>query len=301
MRSNYLKSNDEICLLAPARKISEAELLPAVQFIENQGFTVRYGEHLFAESNQFAGTDEERAADFQAALDDPNIKAIWCVRGGYGSVRIIDRLDFTTFCKRPKWICGFSDTTVFHSHLQARFQIPTIHSTMPVNAAADAPTFSNLKTLISALKGEDLRYEAPAHPLNRKGSATAPIVGGNLSILYALSGSTSDIDTSGKILLIEDLDEYLYHIDRMMMQLKRSGKLANLAGLVVGGMSDMHDNAIPFGSTALEIVAEHCRDFDFPIAFNFPVGHGYDNVAIRLGMNAQLTVTENVTQLVMEK
>ncbi len=289
----YLKPGDTIGIAAPARKISRAELAPTLALLERRGYKVVLPDNLFAECHQFAGTDGQRAADMQSLLDNPEVKAIFFARGGYGSVRIIDRLDFTAFLQAPKWLCGYSDMTVFHSHLQANYQIPTLHATMPVNITDETADSDNVRTLFEALEGRQLTYEVTAHPFNRSGSATAPVVGGNLSMLYSLLGSPSDIDTDGKILFIEDLDEYLYHIDRMMMNLKRNGKLERLAGLVIGGMSDMNDNTIPYGKTAEEIVAEHCAGYDYPVCFGFPAGHIARNLTLKLGMTAQLKVADN--------
>lgn len=289
----YLKPGDTIGIAAPARKISREELAPTLALLERRGYKVLLPENLFAECHQFAGTDEQRAADMQYLLDNPDVKAILFARGGYGSVRIIDRLDFATFLQSPKWLCGYSDMTVFHSHLQANYQIPTLHATMPLNITNETVDSDNVRTLFDALEGRPLNYEVPAHPFNHHGDATAPLVGGNLSMLYSLLGSPSDINTDGKILFIEDLDEYLYHIDRMMMNLKRNGKLNHLAGLVIGGLSDMNDNTIPYGKTAEEIVAEHCAEYDYPVCFGFPAGHIARNLTLKLGMTAQLKVTES--------
>ena len=290
MRPDYLQQGDTIGITAPARCISEEEVAPAVQLLKEQGFNVLLSPHLFAAHHQYAGTDAERAADMQALLDHPEVKAILCARGGYGSVRIIDRLDFTLFTKRPKWLCGYSDVTVFHSHLAACHQTPSLHCTMPVNIKAELPLDESVNSLLRALRGETLHYTIPRHPLNRNGKGKGKIVGGNLSILYSLLGSQSDIDTEGAILFIEDLDEYLYHIDRMMMNLKRNGKLEKLAGILIGGMTDMHDNAVSYGKSAEEIIAEHCQEYHFPICFNFPAGHTATNLALRLGVEAELTV-----------
>lgn len=279
----YLRQGDVVAIAAPARKISQEEVAPAVQLLEQHGFVVKFDDRLFAEDHQFAGRDAQRAAYFQELLDDPDVKAIWCARGGYGSVRIIDQLDFTRFCRKPKWMCGYSDVTVFHSHIQRNYDIATLHATMPINVhTEDLGSVANL-SFIAALKGEPLRYTVPAHPLNRPGDFEAPLTGGNLSILYALCGSPSDADTRGKVLFIEDLDEYLYHIDRMITNLERNGKLRHIAGMVIGHLSDMHDNTIPYGKTAEEIVAEHCHRYDFPVIFGFPAGHESDNRALRLG------------------
>ena len=292
----FLTRGDVVGIVAPARKVSASELKPAIEFLEMNGFRVALGKNIFAKDNQFAGTDEQRAADFQTFLDDPDIKAILCARGGYGSVRIIDRLDFSGFVQSPKWICGYSDVTVFHSHLH-QFGYATLHGTMPINIKEEDFYSPSNTSLVRGLTGKSLAYTVPAQPLNRTGEAHGVMVGGNLSILYSLLASSSDINTDGKILFIEDLDEYLYHIDRMMMARKRSGKLAKLAGLVVGGMSDMNDNAISFGHTAEEIIARVTEEYDYPVCYGFPAGHIEENMALRLGTEAVLAVTERQTIL----
>ena len=279
----YLEAGDTIAIAAPARKVSEQEMLPAVHFLQEAGFRVHFDERLFAECHQFAGDEPTRAGYIQELLDNPDIKAVWFARGGYGSARIIDQLDFSAFCRNPKWLMGYSDVTVFHAHVHQRYGIATLHATMPINVHdGEFDTPAN-RSLVDALTGRQLRYEIQKHPLSRPDEFSAPVVGGNLSILYSLMGSPSEQDTDGKVLFIEDLDEYLYHIDRMMTNLDRSGKLRNLAGLIVGYLSDMHDNTIPYGKNAEEIVAEHCQKYDFPIIFNFPAGHEALNKAIRMG------------------
>lgn len=279
----YLKLGDTVAIAAPARKISEQEILPAVRFLQSEGFRVHYDDRLFAECHQFAGDEGVRAGYIQELLDNPDIKAIWFARGGYGSARIIDQLDFSSFRRNPKWLVGYSDVTVFHAHVHQQFDIATLHATMPINVHDGEFDLPANRSLADALAGRQLCHEIPEHPLNRAGEFSAPVIGGNLSILYSLMGTPSEPDTDGKVLFIEDLDEYLYHIDRMMTTLERGGKLQNLAGLLVGHMSDMHDNTIPYGKNAEEIVAEHCQKYDFPLVFNFPAGHEALNKAIRMG------------------
>jgi muramoyltetrapeptide carboxypeptidase len=279
----YLVPGDTVAFAAPARKISKQEILPAENWLKSNGFNVFYDDRLFAEDHQFAGSDQVRAAYFQDLLDNDSVKLIWCVRGGYGSARIIDKLDFSHFRLHPKWICGYSDITVFHSHVQRHLNTATLHATMPINISDDNLQTPAVQSFLSAVMGQDLTYEIPNHPLSRLQPFSGTLVGGNISMLYSLIGSPSDVDTMDKVLFIEDLDEYLYHIDRMVLNLKRSGKLAHIKALLVGHLSDMHDNTIPFGKTAEEIVADYCRDLDFSLIFNVPVGHLADNRAFRCG------------------
>lgn len=289
-----LKAGDTVALAATARKVSPEEMAPAIAELRSWGLNVLVPDGLYAEEHQFAGSDNHRAALLQGLLDDPEVKAILCCRGGYGTVRIVDRLDFSRFEQNPKWIVGYSDVTVLHSHLHATLGLPTLHATMPINFS-DSPTLAT-ESLRRVLFGEKVDYEWESAPAlgGKAGTAEGLIVGGNLSILYSLCGSRSQIDTRGKILLIEDLDEYLYHIDRMMQNLKRCGLLDGLAGLVVGGMTDMHDNTIPFGRTAEEIVTEAVADLDFPVAFGAPFGHlGNNNLALPLGIKMRLEVSNS--------
>lgn len=285
-----LEQEDQVAIVATARKVNKEELQPVINLLENWGLTAVIGYSIGLEENQFAGSDEERAEDFQRQLDNPNIKAIWCAKGGYGTVRILDQLDFTEFIKNPKWIIGYSDITALHSHIH-NIGISTLHAQICLNIENK----SNLtrETLRKSLFGEVVDYTFSHHKLNRNGIAEGEIIGGNLSVLFSLIGSKSDLDTRGKILFIEDLDEYLYHIDRMMQNLKRNDWFKNLNGLIIGGMSDMNDNAIPFGKTAEEIIAETVTDYDFPIAFNFPAGHIEDNRAIMLGNKISLKISSN--------
>ncbi len=267
----YLKKDSKIAIVAPARKISREEIAYAVKWIEEKGFVPVYDDRLFAEYHQLAGDDDFRASVMQDYLDRDDIDAIFCARGGYGTIRIVDKLDFSNFEKHPKWIVGYSDVTVLHAKMQ-QLGYQSIHGTMPINFPNDT------KEALESL------YEALTVGTQRATSAQAtPIVGGNLSVLYSMLGSDLFPETDGKFLFIEDLDEYLYHIDRMMMALKRAGKLAHLKGLIVGAFTDMHDNTIPFGMTAKEIIAEKVKEYGYPVVWDYPAGHIDDNRAIILG------------------
>ncbi len=284
----YLKKGDIIGIVSPARAIEKEKVEPTIRFFAKHGINTLIGKNVFNVNNQMAGTEDEKISDIQTFIDNPEIKAIISTRGGYGCVKVIDQLNLEPLAKQNKWFIGYSDVTVFHSHIHTNFGTPTIHGTMPVNIS-DNPTqdeeISN-QTLIDALLGKDLIYRLPLHPLNRTGNANGLIVGGNLSMLFSLCGSKSDISTKGKILFIEDLDEYLYHIDRMMMNLKRTGKLDSLEALVVGGMSDMNDNDIPFGKNAEEIILEYTQGYNYPVYFGFEAGHQKPNRAMRFGTEA---------------
>jgi len=291
-RPPSLKPGDAIRIVAPARKVSLEDLQFALQQIESWGLRAIFSEELFASENQFAGADSIRAADFQSALDDPNANAILCAKGGYGSVRIIDQLDFSNFIKRPKWIIGYSDITVFHSSLN-NLGIASLHASMPLDFKRN--TEDSFLSLRSAIAGQGYTISSPNHPFNKTGEITAPILGGNLSMLYSMLGSDSSIDLSGKILFLEDLDEYLYHVDRMMYNLARNNYLKKAAGIIVGGMSSMNDNSIPFGSTAEEILAQHFEALNIPIAFGIPAGHLSDNQALIFGLETELRITSQET------
>ena len=288
----YLKKGNKIGIVAPARKISNEEIQFAVDTFKKWGLDVVLGKNIFGSDNHYSGSDEQRTVDLQTMLDDDSIRAIISARGGYGTLRIIDKLDFKKIQKSPKWIIGYSDITVLHSHIHQNFGIETLHATMPINFQRDE---ESVETLRKVLFGEKLVYEIPKHTLNRNGEASGELVGGNLSLLYALQGSKSDINTDGKILFIEDLDEYLYHIDRMMISLKRSGKLNRLTGLVIGGMTDMKDNQIPFGKTAEEIILDAVKEFKYPVCFGFPAGHLPKNLALPFGRRAKLNIGEKVS------
>lgn len=288
MQPHFLKKGDTIGILSTARKINEEALIPAIELAESWGLQVLLGKTIGASVHQYAGSDELRSEDFQDMLDNPTIKAIWCAKGGYGTVRMIDAIDFSAFKKHPKWIIGYSDITVLHAHINA-IEISTMHASIAQNI--EKKTQATRDTLKEALFGNTmpLNYESQNH-YNRLGEATGTLVGGNLSVLYSLLGSPSMFQPENSILFIEDIDEMLYHIDRMMQNLKRSGFLKTLAGLVVGGMTDMRDNIIPFGKTANQIIAEAVSEYNFPVCFDFPAGHIDDNIAMVLGSQIKLKV-----------
>ena len=293
----YLQKGDTVAIVSTARKNLEDNLKPTIDLLHSWGLEVVLGKTIGLNFHQLAGNDEERAADFQTQMDNPNIKAIWCVRGGYGTVRIIDKLDFNRFKQHPKWVIGFSDVTVLHSHLN-RMGIETIHAIMPVSVAR--ATEQAKASLCTALFGEPLSYTMTCDAINHLGTARGELVGGNLSILYSLLGSSSAVDCQDKILFLEDLDEYLYHVDRMMMNLKRNSCLSSLKGIIVGGMTKMNDNDIPWGKNAFEIIEEATKDLTIPIIYNFPAGHIQDNRALIMGRTIQMTVTAEESKVVFE-
>lgn len=292
-----LQKGDTIALVATARKNIDDNLKPAIDLLHSWGLEVVIGSSIGLDNNQLAGTDEQRAADFQQQMDNPNIKAIWCVRGGYGTVRMIDLLDFTKFKQNPKWIVGFSDVTVIHSYVN-KLKIATIHGAMPITVGKASA--ESIESLRKSLFGEKLEYETSFSPANRLGNAKGEIVGGNLSILYSLMGSNAQIDCKGKILFIEDLDEYLYHIDRMMMSLKRCGCFDGLNGLIVGTMTKMKDNEIPWGKNANQIIEDVTKGYSFPIFYNFPAGHYRDNRALIFGKQVSLELNTTTSKLTFE-
>lgn len=291
----YLQKGDTIAIVSTARKNLDTSLKPTTDLLELWGFKWILGKTMGLEYHQLAGTDVQRTADFQEQLDNPKVKAIWCVRGGYGTVKIIDQLDFTSFLKNPKWIIGFSDITVLHSQLN-QLGIASIHATMPISIAKASD--EAIKTLRDALVGNKFKYTLDANPMNHFGNTTGELVGGNLSILYSLLGSNSAINCDNKILFLEDLDEYLYHIDRMMMNLKRNGCLQNLKGIIVGGMTEMKDNEIPWGKNALEIIDELVKDLNIPVMYNFPAGHISDNRALILGRKVSIEVSASQSTVI---
>jgi muramoyltetrapeptide carboxypeptidase len=291
----FLQPGQRVALVSTARKITLSEVAFAQQTLASWGLEVVLGESIGAASHQFAGDDDLRRRDFQQQLDDPSIRAIFCARGGYGTARLVDDLDFSSFAEAPKWVAGFSDITVLNCHL-LRLGYQSIHSVMPVLFGQEGGEAA-VTSLRAALVGEATAYTAPPHPLNRPGTVTGELVGGNLSLLHTITGTSSQADFAGRILFLEDLDEYLYHIDRMLLHLHRSGQLAGLAGLVVGHFSQMRDNAVPFGQEAYEIIDHYAQRYAFPVGYGFPVGHEADNRALVVGRPATLVVQATGSQL----
>lgn len=292
-----LQKGDTVAIVATARKNIDDNLKPAIELLKSWGLEVVVGSSIGLDKNQLAGTDEQRAADFQTQLNNPNVKAIWCVRGGYGTVRMVDLLNFTNFKKNPKWVIGFSDVTVLLSHL-TNMNIQSIHGIMPVNIPRASEEAK--ESLRKSLFGEKLQYIVPFEKMNKTGKAKGELVGGNLSILYSLLGSNSAIDCKDKILFLEDLDEYLYHIDRMMMNLKRNGCLESVKGIIVGSMLKMNDNDIPWGKNAFQIIEDITKKYKIPIVYDFPAGHIRDNRTLIIGRQISLEVTPIQTKVVFD-
>ncbi len=290
----YLKKGDTVAITCPAKKLPHP-INDAVKLLESWGLNVVLGDTVYADHHQYAGDDDLRAKDFQRFLDDPNVKAIFAARGGYGTIRIVDRLDFSAFAENPKWVVGFSDITVLHSDIQAQHQIATIHGQMPLTIPDG--TAESLQTLRKALFNEPFDYRFKSSAANRAGSANGILIGGNLTLLLMMAGSASEMNYKNKVLFLEDVGEYLYSVDRMMWSLKRSGKLAELNGLLVGGFTDLKDNEIPFGKDAVEIIREHVKDYNFPVCFNFPAGHIADNHALIFGKSVNLTADNHTVTL----
>jgi muramoyltetrapeptide carboxypeptidase len=294
----YLQKGDTIGITCPAGYMAKEKAQTCIDTLQSWGFQVMVGKTLGNESgNYFSATDEQRLNELQAMMDDESIQAILCGRGGYGVGRIIDQIDFTSFRKKPKWIIGYSDITILHAHIFTKYKIATLHS--PMAAAFNDEGYKNefIQSLHKTITGKKATYKCAAHSLNRKGTATGELVGGNLSLLAHLTGTTSDINTKNKILFIEDIGEQIYSTDRMMHQLKRSGKLDKLAGLVVGGFSDVKDTERPFGKSVYEAIADVVKEYDYPVCFNFPVSHGKENYAVKVGGTYQLKLSNKITQL----
>lgn len=299
----YLKPGDTIGITCPAGYIMHEDIKPAILQMESWGFKIKPGNTVGKRDFSFGGSDGDRAQDLQEMLDDPTIKAIMCARGGYGSVRIIDQLDFTRFVQHPKWIIGFSDVTVLHGHLNRNYNIASIHSKMCNSfpddwSKAEPIQIDTILSIQNALKGTPMQYTTVPSAFNRTGTATGQLVGGNLKTIESLAGSNSDLQTDGKILFVEDTGEYLYSIDRMFWNLKRTGKLSHLSALIVGGFKIKPDDpGEEFGRTLYDIVWEKIKTYNYPVCFDFPVGHQRNNYALKCGVHHQLTVEQNNVRL----
>lgn len=294
----YLKKGDTIGLVCPSGYLPVEKVSECIRVLnEEWGYTTKVGDTVGNQFHYFSGTDDERLADFQRMLDDKDVRAVLCARGGYGLTRIIDRIDFSAFKKNPKWIIGFSDITLLHAHIYRNYHIATLHAPMANAFNKEGYRTGYVQSLKAALEGKKLKYRAAVHPYNRKGEAVGELVGGNLSLLVHTIGTASDIKTKGRILFLEDVGEYLYHIDRMMRQLKRCGKLDKLAGLIIGGFTDMKDTERPFGQTAYELIREVVQDYDYPVCYGFPVSHEIENYALKIGVGYKLKVTRSTVLL----
>ncbi|MDA0178166.1 Muramoyltetrapeptide carboxypeptidase [Mesoflavibacter sp. HG96] len=298
----YLKAGDTVAIVAPSGilKHRNEEVERAKRLLKQWNLNVVVGKHVFNQANHFAGTDQERCEDFQNALDNPNIKAIWCARGGYGTVRILDKLDYTKFLEQPKWIIGYSDITALHNQIH-NLGVQSLHAMMCVSLPKDeSEVEQTIATFKKAIFGETLSYTLEGSKYNQTGEVRAPIVGGNLTMLHTMLGSKTSVDTSGKILFIEEIGEYKYHIDRMLQSLKRAGYFDHCKGVIVGDMTKLRKNTTLWGTSIEQLILDALADYDFPIAFNMPAGHEEDNRALILGRNATLKVEKTKSTLVFE-
>ncbi len=290
----YLKAGDTVAIVAPSGilKNREREVEQAIDLLKSWGLHSVVGAHVFSKANHFAGTDDERCEDLQKAMDDPKISAIWCARGGYGTVRLLDKLDYSKFKEHPKWLIGYSDITALHNQLHNQgFQ--SLHALMCVSLTKDLTEVqSSVDTFKAALFGKPKDYTLESSSYNRVGEAKGELVGGNLTMLHTMLGSNESIDTSGKILFIEEIGEYKYHIDRMLQSMKRAGYFDNLKGLIVGDMSKLRKNTTLWGTSVEQLILDALSAYDFPIAFNMPAGHEKDNCALILGKTIELKVTK---------
>ena len=293
----YLKPGDTIGMLCPSGYMPYEKATTAIETLTGWGFHISPGKTLGHQFNYFSGTDEERLSDLQQMMDDENIKAIFCARGGYGMGRIIDKLSFKKFKTNPKWIIGYSDITVIQTHLFSKYKIASLHAPMAVAFNDGENKNQYIQSLHDALIGRKANYAGPGDDFNKKGKASGILVGGNLSLLAHLIGTSSEIKTKNKILFIEDVGEYIYNVDRMMYQLKRSGKLDNIKGLIVGKFTDNKDTSIPFGQSVNEVIREVVKGFNYPVCFNFPVSHDKENYALKIGIEYKLSVSSTMAVL----
>jgi muramoyltetrapeptide carboxypeptidase len=293
----YLKPGDTIGIVCPSGYMPSEKVVAAIDTFTGWGYKVLPGKTVGRQFNYFSGTDRERTNDLQQMMDDDTVQAIFCARGGYGLGRIIDRLSFKRFKKRPKWIIGYSDVTVLQNHLFANYKIASLHAPMAGAFNNGEQTNEYIVSLRDSLAGRKASYSCPGNVFNQKGKASGLLVGGNLSLLSHLIGTSSDIKTKNKILFIEDVGEYIYNIDRMMYQLQRSGKLDDLAGLIVGRFTEIKDTVIPFGQRPDEVIRNVVKEYDYPVCFNFPVSHEKENYALKIGSEFRLSVSATSGEL----
>ncbi|TYC13532.1 LD-carboxypeptidase [Bizionia gelidisalsuginis] len=295
----YLKVGDSVAIVAPSGILQnrKQEVATAKELLESWGLKVMIGKHVFSQAHHFAGTDNERCEDFQKALDNSNIKAIWAARGGYGTVRILDKLDYSTFLKHPKWVIGYSDITALHNQINT-IGVESLHALMAVSLGdASSAIKASISTFKSTLFGKSLQYDLTGSKYNKIGETSGQLVGGNLTILHTMLGSNTSLDMTGKILFIEEIGEYAYHIDRMLQSLKRAGYFENCKGIIVGDMSKVRKNTTPWGKPIQQLILDVVADYNFPVAFNMPAGHENDNRALILGRTIQLKVAKDATTI----
>ncbi|NJX14135.1 S66 peptidase family protein [Tamlana crocina] len=298
----YIKAGDTVAIVAPSGILKNrvGEVQQAQALLKSWGLHSIVGQHIFNQANHFAGTDDERCEDFQQVLDDPKIKAIWCARGGYGAVRILDKLDFSKFKKQPKWIIGYSDITAIHNQIHNE-GVESLHALMCVSLTKDLSEIdASISTFKNTLFGEPLNYTLKGSKYNRSGTATGQLVGGNLTMLHTMLGSKTSIDTSGKILFIEEIGEYKYHIDRMLQSLKRAGYFDNCNGVIIGDMTKLRKNTTLWGTSIEQLILDALTDYNFPIAFGMPAGHEKDNRALILGRTINLTVNIEQSSIIFK-
>lgn len=290
----YLKPGDTIGMICPSGYMPLDKAQKCIDVLQQWGFKVQVGKTLGNQNNYFSGTDEERLHDLQMMLDDENIKAIFCARGGYGLSRIIDDVDFSSFIKKPKWIIGYSDISLLHAHVYSNFNIASLHAPMAAVFNEMDESEKYIYSIRNSLIGKHQTYEVASHHLNRNGNCKGELIGGNLALLAHIIGTKSDINTKHKILFIEDIGEYKYSIDRMLMQLKRANKLNALAGLIVGSFTEIKDTTISFGKKIEEIIFNAVKEYNYPVCFDFPVGHVKENYALKVGVLYKLNVSDEV-------
>lgn len=289
----YLSPGDTIGIMCPSGFMAEEKYSTCISVLKEWGYKVKEGPTLKSQYHYFSGTDEQRLNDLQQMMDDDEVKAILFARGGYGLTRIIDKIDFNKFKKRPKWMVGYSDITLLHCHILKQYKIATLHAPMAAAFNDGGQENQYVLSLKNAMAGKKASIDIPFNQLNKMGQAQGKLVGGNLSLLAHITGTKSQVNMKGKILFIEDIGEYIYHIDRMLYQLKRSGQLDDLAGLIIGGFTDMKDTVIPYGKDVYEMINDLVKEYTYPVCYHFPVGHHTENFALKVGVKHHLFVEEN--------